>query len=227
MSRKKTENVRNAFLSAARDIFLEVGLDQSTMDQIAARSGSAKSTLYRYFDSKEALFSALIKKAAEGQDNEIINFLYRSGDAPQHSYGPGNAIDSLIFPSLEHNCKDELTKFGQYILTSFHTPRTLAARRMMIAASTNPALGRLFYEQGPERVIQHLSRYFKPLIDKDFLYDADPHIVACHYFGLLESEINEAGLHNVTTQLSEGEISDIVSRAVEVFIRAYVRKSSE
>lgn len=227
MSRSKSESVQNAFLSAARDVFLEVGFEQSTMDQIATRSGSAKSTLYRYFDSKESLFSALIIKASQGNDNEFINFLYRTGDAPQLSNSSESAVDSLIFPSHEENCKDALTKFGQYILSSFHTPRALAARRMMITASTNPDLGQLFYEQGPNRVIHHLELYFKPLIDRGYLYTADPHVVACHYFGLLESEVNEAGLHNVITQLSERQISDIVSRAVEVFIRAYVCKSSE
>lgn len=227
MSRSKSENVRNAFLSAARDVFLEVGFEQSTMDQIASRSGSAKSTLYRYFDSKESLFSALIIKVSQGNDNEIINFLYRTGDGPQPISSSESAVDSLIFPSHEENFKDALTKFGQYILSSFHTPRALAVRRMMITASANPDLGKLFYEQGPNKAIQHLELYFKPLIDRGYLYKSDPHIVACHYFGLLESEVNEAGLHNVITQLSEQQITNIVSRAVEVFIRAYVYKSSD
>ncbi|WP_037035752.1 TetR/AcrR family transcriptional regulator [Rahnella sp. WP5] len=227
MSRSKSESVRNAFLSAARDVFLEVGFEQSTMDQIASRSGSAKSTLYRYFDSKESLFSALIIKASQGNDNEIINFLYCTGDGPQPISSSESAVDSLLFPNHEENCKDALTKFGHYILSSFHTPRALAARRMMITASANPDLGQLFYEQGPNKAIQHLGLYFKPFIERGYLYEADPHVVACHYFGLLESEINEAGLYNVIIQLSEQQITDIVSRAVEVFIRAYVYKSSD
>ncbi|OSM94100.1 hypothetical protein AU490_14590 [Lonsdalea populi] len=227
MSRSKTENVRNAFLTAARDVFLDAGFAHATMDAIAARSGSAKSTLYRYFDSKESLFSALITKASQEQDGEIINFLYRSGHAPQFSGPPGNAIDSLDFPDHAEDCQYALIKFGQYILTSFHTPQSLAVRRMMIAASTNPDVGRLFYQQGSARVVYHLEQYFKPFIEKGYFYSSDPHVVACHYFGLLESEINEAGLYNVIVQLSEGQISDIVSRAVEVFMRAYVRKFPE
>ncbi|MVT05948.1 hypothetical protein CD006_25670 [Enterobacter sp. 10-1] len=227
MSRSKTENIRNAFLNAARDLFLEVGFEHTTMDAIAARSGSAKSTLYRYFDSKESLFSSLIAIASQEHDGEIINFLYRSGHGSQFSSLSGNAIDSLNFPDHEEDCQYALIKFGQYILTSFHTPQSLAVRRMMIAASTNPDLGRLFYQQGSARVVYHLEKYFKPFIEKGYFYNADPHVVACHYFGLLESEINEAGLYNVIVQLSERQISNIVSRAVEVFMRAYVRKYPE
>nr|WP_113866363.1 TetR/AcrR family transcriptional regulator [Brenneria salicis]NMN91905.1 TetR family transcriptional regulator [Brenneria salicis ATCC 15712 = DSM 30166]RBP62875.1 TetR family transcriptional regulator [Brenneria salicis ATCC 15712 = DSM 30166]RLM30740.1 hypothetical protein BHG07_09210 [Brenneria salicis ATCC 15712 = DSM 30166] len=223
MSRSKTESVRNAFLTAAIEVFLEVGFEQAAMDAIAARSGRAKSTLYRYFDSKEALFSALIVKASQGHDNEIINFLYRSGNGPQTGNSTENAVDSLIFPSHEADCKHALTQFGQYILTHFHTPQALAVRRMMIAAAaTHPEIGRHYYEQGPSRVIKHLEQYFSPLIDMGYFHRADPHVVACHYFGLLVSEINEAGLHNVITKLNDEQSKEIASRSVTVFMRAYV-----
>ncbi|MFP1742866.1 TetR/AcrR family transcriptional regulator [Lonsdalea quercina] len=227
MPRSKTKSIRNAFLTAARDVFLEVGFEHATMDAIAARSGSAKSTLYRYFHSKESLFSALMTKASQENDEGIINFLYRSGHAPRLNATPENAIDSLTFPDHEEDCKNALSKFGRYILSNFHTPQSLAVRRMIISASTNPEVGRLFYQQGPARVIHHLEQYFKPLIDKGYFHNADPHVVACHYFGLLESETNEAGLYNVIVQLSEKQISDIVSRALDVFMRAYVCKFPE
>ncbi|WP_410012184.1 TetR/AcrR family transcriptional regulator [Sodalis sp. C49] len=227
MPRSKTETVRNAFLVAAKEVFLEVGFDQASMDTIAARSGSAKSTLYRYFDSKESLFSALITEVSRGEGSEMINFLYRSGNGPQVDNNSVNFVDALAFPDNQADCRQALIRFGQYILTHFHTPQVLAVRRMMIAASTNPETGRLFYQQGSARVIQHLEHYFKPLIDRGYLYQADPHVVACHYFGLLLSEVSEAGLYNVITQLDDEKITAMVSRTVEVFIRAYVRDVPE
>jgi len=197
------------------------------MDAIASRSGSAKSTLYRYFDTKESLFSALITEASRGEGSEMINFLYRSGNGPQVDNASVNFVDALAFPDDQGDCRQALTKFGQYILTHFHTPQVLAVRRMMIAASTHPETGRLFYEHGSARVIQHLEHYFTPLIEKGYLYQADPHVVACHYFGLLLSEVNEAGLYNVITQLNDEKITAMVSRAVAVFIRAYMRDVTE
>jgi AcrR family transcriptional regulator len=50
-------------LDAALDVFAEKGLGAARMEDIAARAGVTKGTLYLYFDSKEALFKALLTEA--------------------------------------------------------------------------------------------------------------------------------------------------------------------
>lgn len=55
---------RLAFLNAALDEFFERGFAAARMDDIAARAGFSKGTLYLYFDSKEALFPALVETFA-------------------------------------------------------------------------------------------------------------------------------------------------------------------
>jgi AcrR family transcriptional regulator len=50
-------------LTAALDLFVEKGFAATRLDEVAARAGVSKGTLYLYFDSKEALFKAVI---AEG-----------------------------------------------------------------------------------------------------------------------------------------------------------------
>jgi AcrR family transcriptional regulator len=47
-------------LVAARDLFIEKGFAATRTDEIAARAGVSKGTLYIYFDSKEALLNDLI-----------------------------------------------------------------------------------------------------------------------------------------------------------------------
>ncbi|MGN6578647.1 MAG: TetR/AcrR family transcriptional regulator [Bordetella sp.] len=49
-----------AIMSAAMDVFAEKGFDAATMTEIAARSGTAVGSLYRFFSSKEALADALL-----------------------------------------------------------------------------------------------------------------------------------------------------------------------
>ena len=49
-----------AILSAAMEVFAEKGFDAATMTEIAARSGTAIGSLYRFFASKEALADALL-----------------------------------------------------------------------------------------------------------------------------------------------------------------------
>ncbi len=55
---------RLAFLTAALDEFYERGFAAARMDDIAARAGFSKGTIYLYFDSKEALFTALVETFA-------------------------------------------------------------------------------------------------------------------------------------------------------------------
>lgn len=51
---------REAILAAALDIFSRHGFATARLDDVAARAGIAKGTLYLYFKSKEALFEELI-----------------------------------------------------------------------------------------------------------------------------------------------------------------------
>lgn len=55
---------RQALLAAALDAFFERGFTATRMDDIAARAGVSKGALYLYFNSKEALFAALVEKYA-------------------------------------------------------------------------------------------------------------------------------------------------------------------
>ncbi|HEX4986007.1 MAG TPA: TetR/AcrR family transcriptional regulator [Burkholderiales bacterium] len=48
-------------MSAALDLFVERGYAATRLDEIAARAGVSKGTLYLYFSSKEELFKAVIR----------------------------------------------------------------------------------------------------------------------------------------------------------------------
>lgn len=55
MARPRSEEAHRAALHATVQVLLESGVDGVTLDEVAARSGVAKSTLYRHFGSKESL----------------------------------------------------------------------------------------------------------------------------------------------------------------------------
>lgn len=52
-------------LAAAEDCYKEFGVESSTVDNIAERAGVSRRTVYRYFDSKEAIILAVVEKQAE------------------------------------------------------------------------------------------------------------------------------------------------------------------
>lgn len=68
MRRARTEEAklerRRRLLKAALDEFFASGFAASRMEDIAHRAGFSKGTIYLYFDSKEALFQALIEELA-------------------------------------------------------------------------------------------------------------------------------------------------------------------
>ncbi|WP_300162866.1 TetR/AcrR family transcriptional regulator [Solidesulfovibrio sp.] len=227
MARVKTEARREAFLDAAREVFQEMGFDQASMDVIAARAGSSKATLYRYFDSKETLFMELVRRMANAQGGQMMSLLHRSGGVSEGGEQPVEAVDARALLDPEEDVAAILTKFGQHVLKAFHTPQALGIVRMVIAAAVNPEIGRLFYEQGPARAVAHLAQYIARVIEAGRLRQADPHIVAYHFYGLLESEVHQAGLFNVVTQLDDARIAATVARAMEVFLRAYGRPPCE
>jgi AcrR family transcriptional regulator len=64
VARARSEEERRAklevILAAALDVFVEKGFADARLDDVAARAGVAKGTIYLYVASKEALFEALI-----------------------------------------------------------------------------------------------------------------------------------------------------------------------
>lgn len=56
---------RSAVLDAARSAFLELGLEGASLREIARRAGYTPGALYSYFDSKEAVYGALLGESLE------------------------------------------------------------------------------------------------------------------------------------------------------------------
>jgi AcrR family transcriptional regulator len=61
--RRRKELRPAELLDAALEVFAEKGFAAARMEDIAARAGAAKGTLYLYFPSKEAVFQALVRSA--------------------------------------------------------------------------------------------------------------------------------------------------------------------
>ncbi|MDX7953714.1 TetR/AcrR family transcriptional regulator [Lichenihabitans sp. Uapishka_5] len=58
-------------VEAAMDVFAAQGFAPTKLDDIAKRAGIAKGTLYRYFDSKEELFRAVVRHGVAANLEEV------------------------------------------------------------------------------------------------------------------------------------------------------------
>lgn len=55
MARPRSDEARRAALEATLDLLVTCGVDGVTFEEVAARSGVARSTLYRHFGTKQAM----------------------------------------------------------------------------------------------------------------------------------------------------------------------------
>src|SRR4051812_13899351 len=55
---------RDRLIEVATQVFVEVGFDAATMDEVARRAGTSRATLYRRYGSREALFIDAVRARA-------------------------------------------------------------------------------------------------------------------------------------------------------------------
>lgn len=65
MEQNKDERVRTEILQAAERVFQKWGLNKATMEDIASEAGKGKSTLYYYYESKDAIFDAVVRQEVD------------------------------------------------------------------------------------------------------------------------------------------------------------------
>jgi AcrR family transcriptional regulator len=88
---------RERILWAAKRVLMEKGLDQASMDDVAASAGTTKPTVYAHFKSKDELFSAVV---------EFIKrlFLGKLGSPEAYAAEPVEAVAIFCGRFVELTC---------------------------------------------------------------------------------------------------------------------------
>ena len=77
-------------LEAALDLFVEKGFAATRVDEVAARAGVSKGTLFLYFPSKEELFKAVVRENIAGRfaewNSELETFVGTTSDVLRYCY---------------------------------------------------------------------------------------------------------------------------------------------
>lgn len=157
---------RKALLLAATEIFLDKGYDGTSMDDVAAKAGASKPTVYKYFSDKERLFAEIVH-VTTGEIDDLVRLV----------------IETTVGQT---NVEAALRVLAHRFITALMQPRILRLRRLVIAnADRFPDVGRRWYEQGFERVLATLATSFQGLAERKLLHVEDPLLAANHFVGLL------------------------------------------
>jgi len=91
---RRGDALREHILLAAKGVFLELGFERASMDEVANRAQTSKRSLYAHFESKEKLFLEVI---------ELVRglFLSRIQEPSVYSSKPAEALEAFCARYLE------------------------------------------------------------------------------------------------------------------------------
>jgi len=191
---RRTEAKRDHILKLASQTMLQHGYQLASMDLIAQRAGVSKATLYSYFSDKEALFSAVISRLS----NDILE-----------------SIDNFRISELAPY--DALYQIGSIYLELALLPSSLKLHRIIVAeAPRHPALGNLFYRNGPLQAVDVLARY---LCQQPGLQIANSHRAAELFLGMIVGHVQLRSLLGVRDHgKTKTDRDKIIQDAVHIFL---------
>ncbi len=126
-TRQRRKDARpQELLDAALALFVEKGFAATRSEEVAARAGVAKGTLYRYYPSKEELFKAMVR------DNLSVHIAESAAQAAQYQ-GPIAGLLSQMMQAW-------WAKVG-------HGNAGVVCKIMMIEARNFPELARFYVDE--------------------------------------------------------------------------------
>lgn len=185
-------------ITAATQLFMQQGIQGTTMEQIARAAEVSKLTLYRRYPDKTSLFTAVVM------------------DRCSH-YLPEEIFD---IPASA-NPEETLTRLGCGLLELITSPDAVNLNRVITAESAhNPELTSEFYASGPMRIRTLTIELMRKLKANKHL-NIDPTEAMEMFTALIVGcELNKRCSMNIDTVPTTREIKAYVTRAVAFFLRA-------
>ncbi|WP_247843153.1 TetR/AcrR family transcriptional regulator [Pseudomonas sp. MWU12-3103b] len=197
--RPKDPAKRRAILDAAKTLFLSHGYANTSMDAVAAEAGVSKLTVYSHFNDKETLFSSAVMAKCEEQLPPLFFEL-----------PAGIPVENVLLNIARG--------FHQLI----NSDESVNLHRLMMALGTqDPKLSQIFYDAGPERMVQGMERLLKRIDETGALRIDLPRNAAEHFFCLIKGAGNFRLLYCCGDPLSEEASESHVQEVVGLFMRAY------
>ena len=198
--RPANEALGQTIVDAARELFVELGFQATTLDKIAQRAKISKLSIYRHFENKEALFSAAIAAGC-------------------HQWFAPRALLEGVDGSVE----DQLMAVGSSLLRTLLKPDVRSVEAMVIADKTNQqSLSKLHFEAGPVHVITQIETLLRQLHAKALLKVPDPLRSARLFAALFKgSDLLIIARFDEARAEDDNEIESYCRSAVAMFIAAH------
>ena len=192
---------RRQILDGARKVFMDLGFDGASMNEIARSSGVSKGTLYVYFADKNRLFEAIVESEVLEQGKAVFNF------------DPGRDAETT------------LREFGTaYIELLCRPGGGSSIRTVMAIAERMPEVGRRFYENVLEKTINRLADYLQAHVAPNDLAIDDIQLAAAQFLQLCQATLFLPFVFQAAPAPSAERIAKVVDSATRMFLAMYRAK---
>jgi len=201
----RTPRKRRAILAAATEVFLQHGYLGASMDEVAAKAGVSKQTVYKQFENKERLFAEIVL----GTSDQLMDGLVQA------------YADTLEGAT---DAREALRAMARRLLDSLTAGSVLQLRRLVIAeADRFPEVCGAWFNTGFERSLEALGEALTRLTERGLLRELDdPTLAAYQFAGLvMYKPMNRAMFAGTHAGPVAGELDQLADQAVDVFLAAY------
>lgn len=195
--RTKSDAKRTAILRGAKAVFLASGFEGANMDEVAARAGVSKMTVYRHFGNKEDLFAGVI--------TDLGNLI----------------VEEDLERIFAKRPEEALRRYARKMIHIVFDPETIELHRIVVAECHRfPKLGRFFYDSGPQVCIDVLARYLKKNLANPGFRVLDPVRTAEEFLELLRGYGHLRVLLKINKALTRKEVETRIEGAVRHVLTA-------
>lgn len=201
--RPKDMEKHAAILAAAKALFGERGYAGTSMDKVARKASVSKLTVYSHFGDKDGLFRAAVRERCAELFPEDLYL------ANEHT-----SVEQALRNIARHHAQLMTSK------ESIGVWRAISSDR----SGHGPQLGRLLWEEGPERVHALLGDFLRDLDRRGKLAVEDPSRAATQFMALLKGDLHlkrMLGCEGGDCSGFEREVEQNAMAAVDMFLRAY------
>jgi AcrR family transcriptional regulator len=191
-----TDARRREIVELVAQLFLERGYEQLTIDDIVARVGGSKRTLYERFGGKAGLFEMVIREYCAAVHRDMFK------DVARHA-----------------SVEKQLISLGSHFLNMILNPRILEQHRLMVSMGRNfPALAQMFFKAGPQRAYELIADWIREQQANGELAPGDALTMAELFLDMLTGKHQLALLTSSFDATSPHEINKTVKAAARLFL---------
>lgn len=197
---------RRQILAGARAVFGDTCFDRTSVDELAARAGVSKATVYKHFRDKQALYAACLSEEADGLRESVACMLSSSE--------PTGDIEVA------------LQQAGERLLTLALNPAIVRFyRNVSVEVERFPELGQMLFAKGPAMMIAVIGDYLWRWHEQGALHIDDRNVAALQFVMLCHGDLVVRSQLGVLPDPLHPAIVETVRRAVATFLLAYGRSA--